>query len=106
MSAPEQTELELEDIAGIGPVSAGKLRDVGIDSVEALAVQTANDLSDIINCSKETASTMIIQAMKINTFASRNILLPKKIVVRSAITSVNDRSSSDFALILLTVFGF
>ena len=57
-------ELDLEDIAGIGPVSANKLRDVGIDSVEALAVQTANDLADIINCSKETASTMIIQAMK------------------------------------------
>jgi DNA repair protein RadA len=57
-------ELNLEDIHGIGPTSAGKLRDVGIDSVEALAVCTANDLADIINCSKETASTMIIQAMK------------------------------------------
>lgn len=58
------SDLELEDIQGIGPVSANKLRDIGIESVEALAVCTANELADIINCSKETASTMIIQAMK------------------------------------------
>jgi DNA repair protein RadA len=58
-------QLDLEDIHGIGPTIAQKLRDVGIDSVEALAVCTANDLSEIANCSKDSASTWIIQAMKI-----------------------------------------
>lgn len=57
-------ELELESVAGIGPISAQKLKEIGIESVEALAVCTANDLSEILNCSKDKASTMIIQAMK------------------------------------------
>lgn len=55
-------DLELEDITGIGPTTAAKLRNVGIDTVEALAVSTANDLSEILNCSKVTATTWILQA--------------------------------------------
>ena len=48
-------ELEIQDIEGIGPTTAKKLKEAGIVSVMDLAVATADELSVDINASKESA---------------------------------------------------
>jgi DNA repair protein RadA len=58
-------ELEIQDIEGIGPTTAKKLKEAGIVSVMDLAVATADELSVDINASKESASTFIIAAQKL-----------------------------------------
>src|ERR1051326_638601 len=58
-------ELEIQDIDGIGPTTAKKLKEAGIVSVMDLAVATADELSVDINSSKESASAFIIAAQKL-----------------------------------------
>jgi DNA repair protein RadA len=58
-------ELEIQDIEGIGPTTAKKLKEAGIVSVMDLAVATADELSVDINSSKESASAFIIAAQKL-----------------------------------------
>src|SRR6188472_4247982 len=58
-------ELEIQDIEGIGPTTAKKLKDAGIVSVMDLAVATADELSVDINSSKDSASAFIIAAQKL-----------------------------------------
>jgi DNA repair protein RadA len=69
-AAPETSssgiiELEIQDIEGIGPTTAKKLKEAGIVSVMDLAVATADELSVDINSSKESASAFIIAAQKL-----------------------------------------
>ena len=58
-------ELEIQDIEGIGPTTAKKLKEAGIVSVMDLAVATAEELSVDINSSKDSASAFIIAAQKL-----------------------------------------
>jgi DNA repair protein RadA len=58
-------ELEIQDIEGIGPTTAKKLKEAGIVSVMDLAVATADELSVDINSSKDSASALIIAAQKL-----------------------------------------
>src|SRR6188472_828555 len=58
-------ELEIQDIEGIGPTTAKKLKDAGIVSVMDLAVATADELSVDINSSKDSAAAFIIAAQKL-----------------------------------------
>lgn len=58
-------ELEIQDIEGIGPTTAKKLKEAGIVSVMDLAVATADELSVDINSSKDSASAFIIAAQKL-----------------------------------------
>jgi DNA repair protein RadA len=57
--------LEIQDIEGIGPTTARKLREAGIFSVMDLAVATVEDLAVDINASKESAASFIMAAQKL-----------------------------------------
>ena len=58
-------ELEIQDIEGIGPTTAKKLKEAGIVSVMDLAVTSAEELAVEINSSKESAAAFIIAAQKL-----------------------------------------
>ena len=59
------TNLEIQDIEGIGPTTAKKLREAGIFSVMDLAVAGVEDLAVDINASKESAASFIMAAQKL-----------------------------------------
>ena len=52
------TDLEIQDIEGIGPTTAKKLKEAGIVSVMDLAVTSADELAVDINASKESAASI------------------------------------------------
>src|SRR6478609_2042569 len=58
-------DLEIQDIEGIGPTTAKKLKEAGIISVMDLAVTSADELAVEINASKESAAAFIIAAQKL-----------------------------------------
>ena len=58
-------DLEIQDIQGIGPTTAKKLKEAGILSVMDLAVTSADELAVDINASKESAATFIMAAQKL-----------------------------------------
>src|ERR1041384_1847100 len=65
-SLPSSTvELDIQDIEGIGPTTAKKLKEAGIVSVMDLAVTSAEELAVDINASKESAAAFIIAAQKL-----------------------------------------
>src|ERR687885_575697 len=65
-SLPSSTvELDIQDIEGIGPTTAKKLKEAGIVSVMDLAVASAEELAVDINASKETAASFIMAAQKL-----------------------------------------
>src|SRR4249920_3931880 len=57
--------LEIQDIEGIGPTTAKKLKEAGIVSVMDLAVTSADELAVDINASKESAASFIMAAQKL-----------------------------------------
>jgi len=59
------TNLEIQDIEGIGPTTAKKLREAGIFSVMDLAVAGVEDLAVDINASKDSAASFIMAAQKL-----------------------------------------
>src|SRR3954452_16367890 len=58
-------DLEIQDIEGIGPTTAKKLKEAGIISVMDLAVTSADELAVEINASKDSAAAFIIAAQKL-----------------------------------------
>jgi DNA repair protein RadA len=58
-------DLEIQDIEGIGPTTAKKLKEAGIISVMDLAVTSAEELAIEINASKDSAATFIMAAQKL-----------------------------------------
>ena len=58
-------DLEIQDIEGVGPTTAKKLKEAGIVSVMDLAVTSAEELSVDLNSSKESAAAFIISAQKL-----------------------------------------
>ena len=58
-------DLEVQDIEGIGPTTAKKLKDAGIVSPMDLAVASVEEIAMDINISKETAATFVIEAQKL-----------------------------------------
>src|SRR5919202_1603046 len=58
-------ELEIQDIEGIGPTTAKKLKEAGIVSVMDLAVATAEELAVDINSSKDSTASFIMAAQKL-----------------------------------------
>ncbi|MGB7663260.1 MAG: helix-hairpin-helix domain-containing protein, partial [Nitrososphaeraceae archaeon] len=59
------TDLDLQDVEGIGPTTAKKLKEAGITSVMELAVTTIEQLAVDINCSKDSAALFIMAAQKL-----------------------------------------
>ena len=60
-----EINLELEDVEGIGPTTAKKLKEAGIVSVMDLAVTSAEQLAVDINSSKDSAALFIMAAQKL-----------------------------------------
>src|ERR671924_2285780 len=58
-------DLEIQDIDGVGPTTAKKLKEAGIISVMDLAVTSAEELAVDINASKESAAAFVIAAQKL-----------------------------------------
>jgi DNA repair protein RadA len=58
-------DLEIQDIEGIGPTTAKKLKESGIISPMDLAVASAEELAERINTSKESAASFIISTQKL-----------------------------------------
>ncbi len=58
-------DLEIQDIQGIGPTTAKKLKEAGIVSVMDLAVTSADELAVDINASKESAAAFIMSVQKL-----------------------------------------
>src|SRR5947209_13708877 len=58
-------DLEIQDIEGIGPTTAKKLKEAGIVSPLDLAVASAEELAERINTSKESAASFIISTQKL-----------------------------------------
>jgi DNA repair protein RadA len=61
----ELLDLEIQDIEGIGPTTAKKLREAGILSVMDLAVASVEDLAVDINSTKDSAASFIMAAQKL-----------------------------------------
>jgi predicted flap endonuclease-1-like 5' DNA nuclease len=62
--APSVTDLEIQDIEGIGPTTEKKLKEAGIVSPMDLAVATSDELATAINISKESAAAFIMSALE------------------------------------------
>lgn len=86
LSNPEaipEFDLELQDIEGIGPTTAKKLKDAGIFSVMDLAVAGVEDLAVDINATKESAASFIMAAQKL--LRESNILEKEFITAETAL---------------------
>ena len=74
----------LEDLPGVGPATAEKLREAGYDSLEAIAVASPLELKELAGIS-EGAALKIIQAAReaanIGTFMRADEYLKKRAVV-------------------------
>ena len=55
-------DLELEDLEGVGPTTARKMREAGIGSVVQLAVMSSEELSTEIGSTKDSATNFILAA--------------------------------------------
>jgi DNA repair protein RadA len=59
------SDLEIQDIDGIGPTTAKKLKEAGIVSVMDLAAKSAEQLTLELDCHKDTAAAFIMSAQKL-----------------------------------------
>ena len=76
-------DIEIQDIEGVGPTTAKKLKEAGIVSVMDLAVTSADELAVDINSSKDTAATFIMAAQRL--LRESNILEKEFVTAESAL---------------------
>ena len=76
-------DIEIQDIEGVGPTTARKLKEAGIVSVMDLAVTSADELAVDLNSSKDTAATFIIAAQRL--LRESNILEKEFVTAESAL---------------------
>lgn len=65
--AKDKTIRELEDLPGIGPTTAEKLKGAGIDTLDKVAVASPHELSDLTGISVEKAKEAITAAQESTT---------------------------------------
>jgi len=90
-------DLDIQDIPGIGPTTAKKLRDAGVLTVMDLAVTSSEELSVEINSSKESAAAFIIAAQQLlrdsnlldKEFVTADVALEKRKSLLRCITGSN-----------------
>jgi DNA repair protein RadA len=58
------TEIDLEDLPGVGPTTADKLREAGYGTVESVATATTSDLAEAAELGESTAKKVILAARK------------------------------------------
>lgn len=79
-------EIEIQDIEGVGPTTARKMKEAGISSVMELATAVPEELAADLGGSKETAATFIMAAQKLlresgvldNEFTTADVELEKR----------------------------
>src|ERR687895_147612 len=81
--SPTVVDREIQDIEGVGPTTAKKLKEAGIISVMDLAVASSDELAVDINSSKETAATFIMGAQRL--LRESNILEKEFVTAESAL---------------------
>ncbi len=81
LMADEEEELSVEELPGVGPATAEKLRDAGYDDMLSIAVMTPRDLADAVEIGETAASKIIAGAKKlanIGGFLTGNQLLERR----------------------------
>ena len=71
----------IEDLPGVGPATAEKLKEAGFNSVEAVAVASPSELSNAADLGEATASKIIIaarQAADIGGFETGDVILERR----------------------------
>ena len=63
----EKSIKELEDLPGIGPTTAEKLKENGYDSVEKIAVASPHELSELVGLSVDNAKKAVEAARQATT---------------------------------------
>ncbi|HJR47106.1 MAG TPA: helix-hairpin-helix domain-containing protein, partial [Nitrososphaeraceae archaeon] len=82
-ASPTVVDIEIQDIEGVGPTTARKLKEAGIVSVMDLAVASSDELAVDLNSSKETAATFIMAAQRL--LRESNILEKEFVTAESAL---------------------
>ena len=81
--------IELEDIPGVGPETAKKLREAGYPTVEAVAVASLDEIAAVVGMSEGVAVRIIQVARKltdIGGFRSSLDLVPRRRIVKKITT--------------------
>ena len=108
----EGPELTIEDLPGVGPATAEKLREAGFEELLALAVMSPADLAEEAELGEAVAAKIIAGAKKmanIGGFVSGDALLERRKEVRklsSKVQSIDDLLGGGFETqALVEVYG-
>ena len=77
----EEPEITVEDLPGVGPATAEKLREAGFNELLAIAVMTPKSLADAAELGEAVSSKIINSAKKlanIGGFVSGNSLMERR----------------------------
>ncbi|MBT8507525.1 DNA repair and recombination protein RadA [Methanomicrobiaceae archaeon CYW5] len=86
-------ELDIEDLPGVGPTTADKLRDGGYTTIEGIATASYADLAEAAEIGESTAKKMIKEARKmadIGGFKTGTVVLEERKEVRKLQSLVPD----------------
>ena len=108
----EAVEATIEDLPGVGPATAEKLRDAGFEELLAIAVMTPSALAEAAELGEAVAGKIIMAAKKmanIGGFVSGNALLERRrevMKLSSKVQSIDDLLGGGFETqALVEVYG-
>ena len=108
----EAPEIKIDDLPGVGPATAEKLREAGFDDLLALAVMSPGDLADQAELGEAVATKIIGAAKKmanIGGFVSGGALLERRrevLKLSSKVQSIDDLLGGGFETqALVEVYG-
>ena len=84
------TDITIEDLPGVGPTTAEKLRSVGYDELMSIAVESPQHLAEVAEIGEATAIKIINAARKeadVGGFVTGDVLLEKRKEVKKLSTS-------------------
>ena len=82
----------IDDLPGVGPATAEKLREAGFSDIMSIAVSSPRELSDAVEIGESTGSKMILharQSSNLGNFETGNTLLEKRGNIGRITTSSN-----------------
>ena len=108
----EEVEATIEDLPGVGPATAEKLRDAGFEELLAIAVMTPSALAEAAELGEAVAGKIIMSAKKmanIGGFVSGDALLERRrevMKLSSKVQSIDDLLGGGFETqALVEVYG-
>lgn len=112
MEEEEEPTVTIEDLPGVGPATAEKLREAGFDELLALAVMSPADLAEEAELGEAVSAKIIAAAKKmanIGGFVSGDALLERRREVQklsSKVQSIDDLLGGGFETqALVEVYG-